>query len=258
MKESNRPESGAIIVEVTIAIGVMLAVIFMLLWIAVNFNNASSLTVAVANATRLGATRGNLHYMGYDVNNVSFDRGIIAELDAYQKTGTASQRVQNLLSSADIGWQDAEEAYDLWTDEVYEREFHELPLQLLYVIAYVNESMMMSVGESIRYPCDPLNEEPVDPDTALQGRGCLMCRFIDPQADDIDDVYTPPSGVLGLPGMGDGPGDDDDGEIRDFALLCKFRPRPFLADPLIRLIWSGVDPSEQKFIIVRRAMHVLY
>ena len=59
--------SGAILVELIIILPLVLCLIYFLLWISINFNNAASLTVAVANGARLGATRGNLYLMGFDV-----------------------------------------------------------------------------------------------------------------------------------------------------------------------------------------------
>ena len=194
--DADRGMRGVTAIEVLVGIPIFLVVILYLLWIPVTNNAAASLSAAVGNGLRLGITRGNLEMMGVDPRlTQGSGRGVIPAIEQFQASGNFSG-VKDFFASPDLA-PHAQAIYDYWSQRVFSRPFHQLPLEYLFTIAYINIAMKRSHGKGLRFPCLPQETSShiasTGYDDPFDGRECLMCRFINPYAGKESQIFTPVS-----------------------------------------------------------------
>ena len=227
------------LVEIALAMPIFLTFVFMFIWISKTQNESTALSSAVLEGTRLAVTRGKADNMGY--NHLSSD-GLIPELE--ENMSFSSEKVLNLLASEDQKNQ-AENTYNNWST-TFRRPFADLPPFYRYAIVYISQYMKRGVGQSVRFPCDPNDPNNDDPQ---EGKGCLKCRFINP-----DFLTGLESTSLNDPNIyskydGDPP--------EDFvAIICEFKPSGKLYQLIGNLIniASGKTSNWNNNIMTRSAI----
>ncbi len=164
------------IVEIAIAMPIFLFFVYIFIWLAVARNQITSFSSAVHFGTRLSITRGKKEVMGYDPLS---ENGLIPVLD---KTTIDSNDaiVKSILSTEDLE-NSMSYTYDEWSQETLGLNFNELPNYYFYALAFIYQSLKRSVGNSVRFPCDPKDPHNNDPQ---KGDMCLKCTFINPKAND--------------------------------------------------------------------------
>jgi len=204
-------------VEVAVGFFLFIFGILFLLWLGLLVHYKRTLTTSLGKALRLAVTR----------SDPTLGPPAIPELTDYANGGFPTPHVQRLLSRNNLpdgstDWGTAVNFYNDLIDNAYDvpgvTDFNDLPASYLYALAYFYEGMKLSIGTTVRYPCDP---SPTNAD----GAGCIMCRF--------------PNPVTHLPKKEGDPDDEFSGSSipeTPVELFCQFRPANFIIDPMIRLL----------------------
>ena len=226
LRKSITFQNANVILEVVIILPLFLLGLFLVIWIAYISNARASLGSAVENAARLAGTRGKPGlYQGEAISSYDFLRsGAIKALDEYHLSRSipSDQKRRELLTYKVEGHHFAE-FYDGYVKTVFEpigiEKLSDLPAHYSYALAYAARAMRMSVGESIRYPCDPY-----DTNDSKQGEYCLLCRPVNPVTKD-DTPFDP----------ADYPNEDETIIFRRLALRCDYKPGGFVVKPIMAM-----------------------
>jgi len=231
MGKVDRSNSGAVLIELALALPLFLALILGIIWASQLFQAQTTLTAAVGNSLRLGITRGNELEMGMD---------IIAAVQTYD-----GPTLKQLLISADL--HDTLELTDYNDLGVFSvlHDSAEQPLYLqdlalhypefVYSLIYINATMRNSIGASVRYPCDP---DPAEGEVD-DGAGCLLCVFRNP----YDPDPLAPYFLAEYPQL-----------TREVAIECSYRPGGGLTKTVFNLLAlaSGAVGADPPVLIMRR------
>jgi hypothetical protein len=210
---------GATLVETAIFLPLFLFGILFFVWLGVTWNEKSTLNAGLGNAVRIGATRGN---------STTTHQNILVDVDNWSPISapsSPSNTVQDLLAYNNLpngttDWSTARQFYDDPSPPAPLRSSHqiftsitylqEMPPQHKYTLIYIYQSLRQSIGNSIRYPCNPHD--------ATNGAGCVSCRFLNPETQaDNPNISDPPSGDV-------------------IAVSCDYRPANFILAPLYGLL----------------------
>lgn len=212
---------GATLIETAILLPFLLFLIFFIVWKGVSINEQTALETGLGNALRLGATRGDASLVRSEI--LPGIHSWVATPPGSPPSLAPPPKIGELLVWPDgnLNWGPASLLLDGKTIEVFTgvSTFQSLPAQYVYVLVYVYQSLRQSIGNSIRYPCDP------DSTTQGNGPGCVLCQFMNPidmgTASGSYTDFPPPTNVI--------------------AVRCRYRPALFLFGPLYRLmhIMSG-------------------
>lgn len=166
-------QSGATLVEISLLITILLAIISYVFWIIISLNARTSLAISVGQALRFAATRSMPD--PYEVTAV--DAASVKLLDDYHKGTLLAADEARLAQLFYHGPDDSTILYDEAATKLTEFSYAttfpgakigDLPKSYLYALVAVHQYMRARVGNlNVRYPCD--NEA-----------GCLGCRILTP------------------------------------------------------------------------------
>lgn len=160
-------ERAVVIIEAIFEVVLVLIAVWSVLLFTFVLASKVTLELGVSRALRAGVTRGNI------------DRAAtvtIPDINTWHATARGSSSSssptppQDLLSFLKSAQGDLAH-YDSWANERFKRSFAALPVEWLYTLVYINESVRSSLGSLVQYPCDATVSGPY---------GCLDCRFTDP------------------------------------------------------------------------------
>lgn len=188
-------DSGATLVETVLVLPVVLFLVFFSIWLGVTGNNKAAFRDALTNAMHLAVTRSNPLVAGVlsSVGGVPLQTGTLPDIDAWTNqilftpAGPYATNVHKLLT-----WDGNAENWSAtyanhyltpgsggftpgvmqWVDNSVQ-DLHNMSPEYIYALVYIYQAMRQSVGNSIKYPCDPNGTSPAP-------SGCLMCRFGNP------------------------------------------------------------------------------
>lgn len=169
-RKNHLDEQGAYLVELVLVLPFLLALMFMFIWLAIYIQSQISFTSAVNNGVRLAVTRGNAQLMGF-----STGQGIIPSLESSDIWSNESEplfchRIETLP---------CKEFYNSWSARNFNGlSFTQLSKDAVYAVAYVNEAVRLSVGDSVRFPCNPNGTPATDGQEEDDGQGCLSCEVV--------------------------------------------------------------------------------
>jgi len=208
-------DGGAVLVELSMAIPFVLLIIFSSLWMTESLHANSSLTAAVGNSLRLGITRGDYEELGED---------ILEDVPNYIYGWGSFDRLETLLVTSDVAsgspvppleiYNEPElgvlSAFQFPDGQGYRLE--DLPARYLYSLVYIKAAMKNSLGNNVRFPCDP---------NASDGAGCLLCVFRNPDFPQTQVPYI---------------AEDREDFPRRIAIECSYRQRDTITSTLERLV----------------------
>lgn len=203
-------EKGATIVETVIALPLFLAVFLFFIFIGIAYNAKTSLAQATGMA-RHAYTRGQSSLVGSEIiqSVQDWQGGFVGS------TYLPPADVQALLSSpAESGSAfGAGGYYNSTTQTNYAgADFIDLPTPDIYALIYAYQSMLQSVGPTLRFPCDP---------NLANGSGCMRCRNINPSEFDGSATLAPTTFGFNTQFIG---------------LQCEYRPSSIFVDPIVALL----------------------
>jgi hypothetical protein len=180
-------------------------------------NARGSLSSAVSNGARLAFTRSVDAEMGTT---------LIPEVQAYLNSGIATGALDQLLATPGLestafipgagGWYMSQ-----WNATLgLNNDISKLPASYLYALVYTYRHFKQSVGNTVRYPCDP--HDPVN------GGGCLRCTNLNATTGS-----RAPSPNMS-PALG-----DPNYDLNAVGVSCEYRPADFFFTPLLRLVSGG-------------------
>lgn len=232
-------ESGATLIETLIILPLFLFLILLVIWYGVSLNERATLDTAVGHGIRLAATRGNTRLVhdeiltsvhtwnGEAIGTSVFTHPKLKELLVFPGTlpdGSPAQwgDVRPILNHDVVG------AFEGTLSDLYggQTPFQKLPPEYIYTIIYIHQTVRQSLGDSVRYPCNPN-----DPD----GAGCLLCSFLNPE------TFTAQPNLQYNVGH---PGEPPPTNL--IAVECSYRPATFLLTPLVKML-SMVSPNGYAF-----------
>lgn len=219
-------ERGATLVELALSIPLLIAGIFIFIWIGTVWNARSALTYALGNATRLAITRGNQDVVG---------GALISDIQSWVDGNSPSPGLERLLSSpSEVGTYQAFYNSSA-TNPVFGLNLDQMPAVYAYTLAYINETMRKSVGQGVRFPCDA--DAPPD-----VGEGCLSCTFLNPVQPKLNASDPLVTWSSGSP------------PVDRIMVECKYQPSILVLTPIVRLlsIVTGGSGSIPKIVITRR------
>lgn len=213
-----KQHNGAILLETIFMFPVVLVSLLLMIWAALTVHAQISLSSAMINGLRLAATRGVVERAG---------AVLIPDLYNFQ-LGTESEALKALLmSDPEDNWEEAKAVYDGWAQDNFSLDFNKLPLEWIQTIVYVQESMRIGVGRSVKYPCDPNAE-------GSAGVDCLLCQIVSGQSLD----------------PGDSSDSTDSGRI---ALSCSYQPNNAVLDFFLRIMSALTgDAVDRKIVFTRK------
>ena len=226
-------ERGVSLVEVAIALPLFLAGIFLVIWIGYMLNVTSSFVTSATRAVRLSVTRGNP--LNFEDNH------IITKVGEWLESGNpfpSDARVQELLSHNLETWNDAQYYYecascapspDKQTTYAMQEHLVDLDPEYTYMLIYMYEGMRMSVGDSIRYPCNPENSD---------GSGCLRCVFLNPET-----AETEPGGSATI-------------SQNAFGFECHFQPDHGMMQPVINMLNLITGDSLDQLLVLDHKIYM--
>lgn len=216
-EHSSRKCSGAILLETVFMFPIVLVSLLMMIWAALTVHAQISLSSAMINGLRLAATRGVVERAG---------SLLIPDLEDFV-VGTETEAIKGLLMSDPEGdWEEAKAIYDGWAQENFSLDFNKLPLEWIQAVIYVQESMRISVGRSVKYPCDPNA-------AGSAGVDCLLCQIVSGQS--LDPGVDPES--------------SDSGRI---ALACSYQPNNAVLDFFLKIMSTLTGNAESRKIVFSR------
>ncbi|MBN8550318.1 MAG: hypothetical protein J0M12_13465 [Deltaproteobacteria bacterium] len=209
-----RNQKGATLVETVIVLPLFLFGVLYFIWWAVTINERTALETGVGNAIRLAATRGNPGLVR---------KKLISQVHAWNEAGdgvapTGYSPVEELLIWPPAAWNDVKLYFNddmiaplLGVEPLLSAPyFQKLPPEYIYTIIYVLQSLRQSIGNSIRFPCDP---------SAPDGAGCVLCKFLNPVTLDSTPLTSNSPAPSEIP-------------RRTIALECTYKPASHLLGPL--------------------------
>jgi len=200
-------QTGGVMLETALVLPLFLIGVLTFIWLTYSINLRSSLTSSISRALRLAVTRGNEEIVG---------SRLIEDIDDWLDGQNPTPRLEAMLASHDIGWQNAEVHYNNNTTwPVFHRSLRQMPPVYTYVLVYLNEGMRQSVGSSLRFPCDP--------HAGQAGTGCMSCTFLNPDNMKKDQPYQ------GLSGSNEPP-------LQSLGLECEVQPHNFILSPIFSLL----------------------
>jgi TadE-like protein len=241
---------GATIIEFVMFFPVFLAGLFILIWLGVAMNARGALSAAVDNGVRLAATRGNGNLYGKldDPNSPTRRVGAMPSFDNWvfdSRNGAGGSTPQSRVGLI-VSGESSIDRYNTASAHIFPGDgagggaltLATLPPHYTYAIAYIVQAMRMSIGESLRYPCDPRNEDGTDPQN---GENCLYCRPVHPTTFD-NQVFNP--STIGASSL----------LSRRFAIRCDFKPAPYLLRPILKLLsmLTGQEASSNDVGVISR------
>lgn len=235
-----RGERGATMVEAALTLPFLLFGTLFFVWIAVSKNEEATFDAALGSAMRLAATRGDPFLLAPFGTSSS-----LPAVDNWKSGGGGgpfNPSIEDLMTH-DVDWGSIGESYyDSYSLGAFASivpNLKDLPLQYLYTLVYINESMRLGVGNSLRYPCDP---------TQFSGAGCLDCKFLAPDASALsyaDYCSAHPGCQCAVGGFCPIP-------IDAIAIECRYRPANFLLGPLIGMIRILAGSYGDSLLVMRR------
>ena len=207
-------ERGAVFVETAIGFPIFIALVFLILYIGYIYHARTCIKSSVKKGLKAGITRGEMDRMNA---TLSGSEGVVQGIEAYINSGGSGwDSIDELFRSTDVDPGDAETQYDTWVAEVYGDDaaptFANLPPEALYGLFYALESMRISLGRLVRFPCDLSTDN--------EG-GCLECKFLE----------------WGATGFGvAGPGGNDLIPTDRIGIRCRYRPWAGFTKPIRGLI----------------------
>jgi hypothetical protein len=171
---------GAVFLELLLGLPVMLMVIWLFIYIGIIFNLRASLTSAMDNSVRNALPRSALSL------SLPPGRFLYGALDDLCGALSSSDPKLDQLLFSGVDRAEGLTYYDNqsrhWKDwyggsnsvDTAQGLFCSQPLHNLYAIIFTSVIMKNAVGNTIRYPCDPLSSE------RGHGAGCMSCIALNP------------------------------------------------------------------------------
>lgn len=200
-------QTGAYFVEIVLLIPLFLLGVYFFIFFGYYLHLRSSFNEAVSKAARLAIPRSNSQIL---------DSQISEAFENYLRDGAIglNDQTRALLATADLQNPSVPDYYDEhWLQPVFDRRLAEMPEVYLHTVVYLNEAIRQSVGQAVRFPCEPNQED---------GAGCFSCLFLNPDSvgnnsiDELDTVDTPYTNRL--------------------YIRCRYRPTGILVDPVVALL----------------------
>ncbi len=202
-------ERGSTFTEFALIVPIVLIILLMGMWLSLFVHAKASVTSAVNQAVRLGITRSDSAGIG---------REMIARLHTTPFWTTANYE----LFCHNVDNTDCKNFYDNWAQTNFAVDFDQLPISHRYVLVYAHEAVRISIGNTIRYPCEP--------DTVGGGR-CLACRML------------PPNSLGALP----------DSKTRT-VLRCDYNVETAFDRPITALFAATASPRDEPRYVISRTM----
>lgn len=151
----------------------ILVSLLLMLWAGLLLHSQISLNSAMMNGLRLAATRGVAERAG------SIQ---LSDLQKWKDGYDPTERLKVVLTTNRIAdWDEALAILNNWSQDNFGRDFRNLPLEWQQTLIYVQEAARISIGEAVRYPCDPASNS----DDSID---CLLCQIVS------EDSLTPGGG----------------------------------------------------------------
>ena len=234
-------EKGIAMVEMTIALPLFLLFAFTIVALAFLFNAKSALRTATERAVLLGITRGATEYLGME---------IITEINQY-KAGDDSGRIRELLSNKVTWGSDTDEYYELRAGEpttpdrevgwVFKCPLDEMPAEYIYTLIYTYETTRISLGDTVRYPCNP--------NDMSDGAGCLRCVFLNPVSVTTDIKYSESNPDYSSPPCPQFSMDEVAPPRRHLGIECEYQPDNIFIKPALSLMQYFTGKDQNPFLI---------
>ena len=233
-----KSQQGAIYIEYIFTIPLVLFGVFFFIWIGFIFNAKSAFTTSIYRSLKLGATRAQ-----------ALDQGgvhLIPEVGDWlaSPSGTSPVgfgRLGQLLAHG-VDWTDAIEYYkadglnpdpnkpDRPVGWVFDSDLHDMPAQYTYALIYAYQAMQISIGDTVRYPCNPdLNSK--------EASGCLRCIYVNPDSDPPGDIYSQA---------------DDDAPVGNYGFHCRFQPSHTFLNPIITALSILTGDIDRPLVVFER------
>lgn len=151
-------ERGSTFTEFALIVPIVLIILFLGVWLSLFVHAKASVTAAVNQAVRLGVTRSD---------SLGVGKEMISRLHANPFWTSANYK----LFCHNIDNTDCRDFYNTWAQTNFAVDFENLPIAHRYVLLYAHEGIRLSIGNSVRYPCEP---------DAPDGGRCLACQTLPP------------------------------------------------------------------------------
>ncbi len=178
-------ERGVGLVELAIALPFFLALVFSVIWASLYFNAKISFTDALPKAVDKALRRGDFSKhqstLALPLDCYYYyrsDSELLPPFDEGECNALGNQRYWDsigellYLNNISPSITDGEIALDYYNSIANycgtDAQFGDLPRTYLYTLAYLYSLMRKSIGNQVRYPCDP---------TKPGGEGCISCTF---------------------------------------------------------------------------------
>lgn len=196
MTSKKNKEDGVALVEIAVSLPVVLALIFIGIWVSVTWTSKTSLDEAIGEGLRLGMTRGELR-------NASINLPLEVMLASEDKRDPGMQFP---------GY------YDAMSNEIFGRSFLALPESYRYALAYTSWLAKERMGSGVRYPCDPEGSGDEN------GPRCMECRFLNPDTLESEPYVSAadPTNYLDPPAR--------------LAIQCNYQPSILLVSAIVNLL----------------------
>lgn len=222
-------ERGAVFVELVFTLPLLLLLVWFFIYIGTIYNAKTSLVSAMDNSVRSAMTRG---YLSETLSN----RNLYDRLDDLCYFQNSPDMAGILFSRADVSsserttlinnYNQTTEHWDGWTDAALDSgHFCNQPLHNLYAVIFTQLAMKKSVGRSLRFPCDPQ-----DDDQEGGGAGCMRCIPLNPCT--MDRAEVNPAIIQ-----------DADDQVCDSSIInhrvaieCEYRPASIFVRPIDGLV----------------------
>jgi len=208
-------------VEIAFCLPFVLLFIFLIIWVSFSLHAKSSLDSALNHSIRLAATRGIKETVGSK---------IISDVQDWTGGGPISGPLQLLLANNRTWLGDADTYYTHLTQNTFPAlaSMADLPPEYIYFYIYVGEEMRESVGDYVKFPCDP---------NAADGAGCLSCAPLNPDSLTVSPYAADPP-------------------RRSMGFECSFRPSGVFVEPVVGLLrlLSG-DNLTSLFVVTRKVYY---
>ncbi len=238
--------SGATVIETVIFLPILLILVFFCYWLGVMSNTKAAFSVAVKEALYLAVTRSDPLTLNLTAAT-TLPSGSIPSVTTWIN-GSGSPQIDSLLY-----WNGS--SYNLSSDPNYnvyysrtnsngvlrsiapQQDLYDLPASYTYALIYIYQTMRQSVGDSIRYPCDPTPANPND------GAGCLLCFFDDPINPGSGNLFDPNVDPSLNPNYGPG----------NIAISCSFTPDTLIGNVLRALFRLVTGNSATPFVTLNQS-----
>lgn len=188
-RKKSSKEKGAVLIQLAIGLPIFLFLILFVVWLGTYLNAKVSIQAALKAATRAGVTRGLMSTWDdlYTVDGIK-----------QWSSGSPPQNIQNMLAygsvkGTPITFDDALKFYkEVTITPVYgERDLWKMPPEFKYTLIYLNESLRLSLGGQVKFPCRSLSGYPTGILPEELEPGCIQCTFLHPDCQD----FTPLDGI---------------------------------------------------------------